>query len=250
MGIYRSGNMIYVTGNSFSPTQQAVWTYNTSTGSLTMNGLGVVGRCFGINGSLTAVGSDNVCYDATSPGALPRPRCTRWWPTSTATGSPLLGCKASTTPARLPDGERTAPGNSEGFLATPALPGDANLDGKVDINDLTVVLSHYNQTGMTWTEGEFTGDGTVDINDLTIVLAHYNENRRLRRRGPGRRAGALDGGPVIRRGGWPARLPVAKTEVKRWSTRSVSCRCKKAHNLGVALVVTDKSTAEAILPAP
>ena len=27
------------------------------------------------------------------------------------------------------------------------LPGDANGDGKVDINDLTIVLAHYNQTG-------------------------------------------------------------------------------------------------------
>ena len=56
------------------------------------------------------------------------------------------------------------------------LPGDANLDGTVDINDLTIVLAHYNQTGMGWTQGEFTGDGTVDINDLTIVLAHYNQS--------------------------------------------------------------------------
>ena len=56
----------------------------------------------------------------------------------------------------------------------PALPGDANLDGRVDINDLTVVLANYNQAGMVWSNGEFTGDGTVDINDLTIVLANYN----------------------------------------------------------------------------
>jgi hypothetical protein len=55
------------------------------------------------------------------------------------------------------------------------LMGDANYDGKVDINDLTIVLAHYGQTGMTWADGEFTGDGTVDINDLTIVLAHYND---------------------------------------------------------------------------
>ena len=27
------------------------------------------------------------------------------------------------------------------------LPGDANLDGKVDINDLTIVLANYGQTG-------------------------------------------------------------------------------------------------------
>ena len=53
-------------------------------------------------------------------------------------------------------------------------PGDANGDRQVDINDLTIVLANYNQTGMTWSQGEFTGDGTVDINDLTIVLANYN----------------------------------------------------------------------------
>ena len=29
---------------------------------------------------------------------------------------------------------------------------------------------------MSWAQGEFTGDGTVDINDLTIVLAHYNQS--------------------------------------------------------------------------
>ena len=54
------------------------------------------------------------------------------------------------------------------------LPGDANGDGRVDINDLTIVLANYNQTGMGWSQGEFTGSGTVDINDLTIVLANYN----------------------------------------------------------------------------
>ncbi len=54
------------------------------------------------------------------------------------------------------------------------MPGDANGDGRVDINDLTIVLANYNQTGQTWTQGEFTGSGTVDINDLTIVLASYN----------------------------------------------------------------------------
>ena len=55
------------------------------------------------------------------------------------------------------------------------VPGDANYDGKVDINDLTIVLAHYNKSGLTWAQGEFTGSGTVDINDLTIVLAHYNQ---------------------------------------------------------------------------
>ena len=54
--------------------------------------------------------------------------------------------------------------------------GDANLDGRVDINDLTIVLSNFGKTtGMSWETGDFNGDGTVDINDLTIVLASFGE---------------------------------------------------------------------------
>ena len=100
---------------------------------------------------------------------------------------------------------------------TPALPGDANLDGKVDINDLTMVLAHYGQSGMTWAQGEFTGDGTVDINDLTIVLAPA----------PGQSAGWPSAGGVCRRAGAgarsrlltagdgrPVRLRLAETKIR------------------------------------
>jgi hypothetical protein len=70
------------------------------------------------------------------------------------------------------------------FLGMPALimkqavplPGDANYDRKVDINDLTKVLTNYNQSSMGWGQGDFNNDGKVDINDLTIVLTHYNES--------------------------------------------------------------------------
>ena len=57
---------------------------------------------------------------------------------------------------------------------TALAPGDATGDAAVDVNDLTMVLSSYGHTGMTWSQGEFTGSGTVDINDLTIVLANYS----------------------------------------------------------------------------
>jgi hypothetical protein len=63
--------------------------------------------------------------------------------------------------------------NMPAVVLTRGLLGDANYDGKVDINDLTVVLANYGQTGMTWSSGDFIGDGKVDINDLTIVLANY-----------------------------------------------------------------------------
>ena len=56
------------------------------------------------------------------------------------------------------------------------IPGDANGDGRVDLNDLTIVLANFGQTGRTWAQGEFTGDGTLDVNDLTIVLANFGHS--------------------------------------------------------------------------
>ena len=60
-------------------------------------------------------------------------------------------------------------------LMRPSLAGDCNLDGRVDVNDLTIVLANYGQTsGVDWNRGDLNGDGKVDVNDLTIVLANYN----------------------------------------------------------------------------
>ena len=45
----------------------------------------------------------------------------------------------------------------------------------MDINDLTIVLANFGQTGCTWSQGCMDGDptGTVDVNDLTIVLSNF-----------------------------------------------------------------------------
>ena len=71
-------------------------------------------------------------------------------------------------------------------LKSAVFPGDANGDGRVDVNDLTIVLSHFGQTGMTWPQGDFNGDGRVDVNDLTIVLTNF-----------GQTAGATDAGSPL-----------------------------------------------------
>ena len=73
-------------------------------------------------------------------------------------------------------GVATINGTANQVFVLSTLPGDANLDGKVDINDLTIVLSNYDHSGQTWATGDFTGDGQVDINDLTIVLSNYNHS--------------------------------------------------------------------------
>ena len=70
-------------------------------------------------------------------------------------------------------------GETQAFLLTPTPlyhAGDANGDGRVNINDLTIVLANYGKTtGICWSTGDFNDDGKVDVNDLTIVLANYGQ---------------------------------------------------------------------------
>jgi hypothetical protein len=54
-------------------------------------------------------------------------------------------------------------------------PGDANLDGVVDFNDLVALAQSYNTSGKTWFHGDFTYDGTVDFNDLVQLAQNYNQ---------------------------------------------------------------------------
>ena len=62
------------------------------------------------------------------------------------------------------------------FTVAYTIYGDANLDGKVDVNDLTIVLSHFGKTSMTWSQGDFNYDGKVDVNDITIMLTHFGQS--------------------------------------------------------------------------
>ena len=78
-------------------------------------------------------------------------------------------------PAGMTLGWMDEPAISE-VIIMPTLYGDANLAGEVDVNDLTVVLTNFGQTGMTWSQGDFNNDGRVDINDLTILLSNFGQS--------------------------------------------------------------------------
>jgi hypothetical protein len=57
---------------------------------------------------------------------------------------------------------------------TPYHAGDTDLDGDTDLNDLTVLLSHYGSIGsVTFAQGDVDEDGDVDIHDLTLLLARF-----------------------------------------------------------------------------
>jgi hypothetical protein len=140
-------------------------------GDTTTNG------AFGIDTAGAVVGESNhLAIIATGNGSA-------WTTTDLNTVVPNLGTWTLQSASAISQngdyivgyGTTSSGGPTHAFLLTAVLPGDANYDGKVDINDLTIVLAHYGQTGTTWGQGEFTGDGTVDINDLTIVLAHYGQ---------------------------------------------------------------------------
>jgi len=58
----------------------------------------------------------------------------------------------------------------------PMIPGDANLDGRVDDDDLSIVLAAWTGArgaGRIWSLGDFDGNGSVSDADLSLLLAHW-----------------------------------------------------------------------------
>jgi hypothetical protein len=76
---------------------------------------------------------------------------------------------------------RNPEGHTEGFLATldlstpPALnPGDANLDGRVDLLDFDVLKAHFGK-GLFWYQGDFDGSHDVGLVDFGILKEHFGQ---------------------------------------------------------------------------
>ena len=63
-------------------------------------------------------------------------------------------------------------------LPEPATPGDANLDGSVDDDDLSLLLASWgqdvtNEADGGWGNGEFSGTPPVNDDDLSLLLANW-----------------------------------------------------------------------------
>jgi chitodextrinase len=54
----------------------------------------------------------------------------------------------------------------------PPLLGDLNGDHKVNLLDLSILLSNWNKPGL----GDFNNNGKVDIFDLSVMLSHYGQD--------------------------------------------------------------------------
>ena len=55
----------------------------------------------------------------------------------------------------------------------PAIPGDFDADGDVDVDDFDVLSAHYGQTGLSAAQGDADGDGDADLSDFSIVALHF-----------------------------------------------------------------------------
>jgi hypothetical protein len=63
--------------------------------------------------------------------------------------------------------------DATGVHVTATTPGDSDVDGDVDFQDLVSLAQSYEATGQTWRNGDFTGDGTVGFADLVALAQFY-----------------------------------------------------------------------------
>ncbi len=164
-----------ITGDAATHAFLFDWTSGTMTDLGTLGGTN--SHALGINASAQVVGDSDIAGDAAThayiySGGTMTDLNTLISPTS---GWTLTVAAAINDSGSIVGTGINAAAQTHAFLLTPAMPGDANLDGTVNGVDLDAVLSNYNKTGMTWAQGDFNGDGVVNGVDLDIVLSNYNK---------------------------------------------------------------------------
>jgi len=131
--------------------------------------------------------ANNVSGDGSAPGSGSTKNWTPNWQTTTWTPNNGEPWSPPPTGYYVPVGltgvgyqGSIGPGNS-GTVGVSAfsssggstpLTGDLNNDGHVNIFDLSIFLSHWQQAGSSLPE-DFNHDNTVNIFDLSILLSHY-----------------------------------------------------------------------------
>ena len=90
--------------------------------------------------------------------------------TAVAEGT-TLGWIDNTTGVPIVAGPNTFAPNTVTVMAT--IPGDVNLDGKVDFSDLGFVVGDYGMSAAKWADGDVNYDGVIDFSDLGYVIGNY-----------------------------------------------------------------------------
>ncbi|MFO0898481.1 MAG: dockerin type I domain-containing protein [Pirellulales bacterium] len=61
---------------------------------------------------------------------------------------------------------------ADNLLVTPALPGDVNGDGRVDLTDFGLLKAHFGEPGGR-TQGDLDGNGHIDLSDFGQLKANF-----------------------------------------------------------------------------
>ena len=166
----------------YGGSQSNVYSVNLGTGS---HQIILTGKEPGVMVDRIILTNDTACTPATASatcGVIATPTAT---PTQTPTASPSAIPTITPTP-RLSSPTPTplvtptptpAPTATPRLTASPtptpmvAVPGDVNLDGIVNINDLSALLLGWNNTPNLQ---DFNNDGRVDVYDLSILLTNWH----------------------------------------------------------------------------
>lgn len=93
---------------------------------------------------------------------------------STSIHSVIVGGSPGASPSGPPAYGHVGATSDNAFAM--ALPGDANLDGFVDVSDLGILAGNWtNQAG--WRTADFNADGIVDISDLGILAGNWQQQQ-------------------------------------------------------------------------
>ena len=65
------------------------------------------------------------------------------------------------------------PADANSLLVSPEILGDADLNGKVDLSDLSTVLNNFGSATPAWTSGNFDNQSTIDLTDLSDLLNNF-----------------------------------------------------------------------------
>ena len=65
---------------------------------------------------------------------------------------------------------------TENGFASPFLPGDANLNGTVDVADLNAFGLNWQDNTALWSAGDFTSDGSIDAADLNVLAIRWEQS--------------------------------------------------------------------------
>ncbi len=174
------GQQVTLTGaNNNNADVQALLTLMFNEASAGDVGVVVKGRIGGIVRGGAYAGSGNVAMDREGE--------------TLTTAALIAGATAGNevTFTMVPAGTQTRIGidrDEDGFLdrdelehcgdpADPQLgPADLNLDGAIDLDDLSILLVNFGASGADWSDGDITLDGAVDLLDLSALLIRFGSN--------------------------------------------------------------------------